>query len=287
MFEKLSRSWYLSKVSYGIIWNNKRLLVFPLVSTVALLLVLASFLGGSLALGAVTTTHGAHGRHVEVANQALAYGLSFAFYFVSYFTIVFFNCGLTACALRALRGESPTVGDGFSAAAARLPQIAGWAALSAVVGVLLRAIENAHERAGWLVSSIIGSTWSVLTFFVVPVLVVEGAGPVEAVKRSGSTLRKTWGEAAVGHVSLGLIATLIVLPILLLTVTGAVFAASTHNALLVGVVIGIGVLALATASAFSAAADVVFKALLYTYATGKELPATVDARVLQGAFGRR
>lgn len=287
MFASFSRSWDLAKVSYGIIWGNKRLLVFPVVSSLALLLILASFVGGALLTGAVTTKGGPGHDEVSLANEALGWGLTFAFYFVSYFTVVFFNAGLTACALRALRGESVGVGDGLSAAAGRLPQIAAWAALSALIGVLLKAIESAHEKAGSLVSALLGSAWSVLTFFAVPVLVVEGVGPLEAIKRSGATLRRTWGTALVGNLSLGLINLLLALPVLLvcagLVVLGAM---SQQPALLVGA-IGLAVLALAALGAFSSAADVVFKALLYNFATGQQLPAHVDRRALQAAFQAR
>ncbi len=44
MFATLSRSWEFAKISYGILWDYKKLIIFPLVSTVAAALVTASFL---------------------------------------------------------------------------------------------------------------------------------------------------------------------------------------------------------------------------------------------------
>ena len=43
MFAKLARSWQFAKISYGIIWDFKRLLIFPVLSTLACVAVLASF----------------------------------------------------------------------------------------------------------------------------------------------------------------------------------------------------------------------------------------------------
>ena len=82
----------------------------------------------------------------------------------------------------------------------RVPQIAGWALLSATVGLVLRIIESRSEKVGQLVSGLLGMAWSIVTYLVVPVLVVEKAGPIEAVKRSTALLKKTWGEALTAEI---------------------------------------------------------------------------------------
>lgn len=93
----------------------------------------------------------------------------------------------------------------------RLPQIFAWALVSATVGVLLKLVENAHEKIGQFISAILGTAWTVVTFFVVPVLVVEKVGPFEAIKRSIALLKKTWGEALAGNFGLGLFMFLLML----------------------------------------------------------------------------
>src|SRR5207247_81709 len=95
--------------------------------------------------------------------------------------------------------------DGFRVAIQRLPQILAWSLLSAVVGLLLKVIENSHKRAGQIVSAILGTAWSVTTYFVVPVLCVERVGPFAAVKRSVQTLKDTWGEGIIGNGGMGLV----------------------------------------------------------------------------------
>ena len=70
--------------------------------------------------------------------------------------------------------------------------------------------------------AIIGFAWSVATFLVVPVLVVEKVGPLDAIKRSASLLRKTWGEQLVGNFGIGLVFGLLVLLVVLLLGVGAV-----------------------------------------------------------------
>jgi hypothetical protein len=102
------------------------------------------------------------------------------------------------------RGGDPTVADGLHAAVARLPQIIGWALVSATVGVILKAIESRSEKVGQFVAGLLGAGWSIATYFVVPVLVVEKVGLIAAIERSFAILRKTWGESLTAQFSIGL-----------------------------------------------------------------------------------
>src|SRR5262249_5759623 len=150
------------------------------------------------------------------------YAVSFAFYFCTYFVIIFCNSALVSCAMLRFNGETPRLSDGFRVAMARLPQIFAWAVVSATVGVLLKVIENVHEKVGEIVASILGTVWSVVTFFVVPILVVEKVGPFTAISRSVSLLKKTWGEALVGNMGLNFILFLLFIPIILVFIAGIV-----------------------------------------------------------------
>src|SRR5436309_12070400 len=117
---------------------------------------------------------GANGQLLDANNNPVwwAWLVAFAFYFCTYFVIIFCNAALISCALLRFNGQNPTLGDGFRAAFARLPQIFAWALVSATVGVLLKLIEQAHEKVGEFVAGLLGTAWSILTYFVVPVMVV-------------------------------------------------------------------------------------------------------------------
>jgi hypothetical protein len=291
MFATIGRSWQFAKISYGIVWDFKRLIVFPLLSTLAAAAVIVSFAAPLWATGTLEAwLQSADPEAASAAttgDQVAMYVTLFLFYFCNYFVIVFFNSALTACALKVVNGEAPTIGYGLSMAGKRLPQIAGWAFVSALVGVLLRIIENAHEKAGQIVAFILGSAWTALTYFVVPVLVMEGVGPVTAIKRSLATLKSTWGEALVGNFSMGFLAFLVMLPVIL--VLGVLAAASfaSGNTPAIVLTIAAGALLVVIAAAAISAADVVFKALLYNYATGRSIPDDVDQGLLREAFRSR
>jgi hypothetical protein len=285
-FERLSRSWEYAKTSYWILWQHKQLIVFPILSTVAALIVTASFVAPLWMTGTIDTwTQQASAG--DESTDVLAWVTLFLFYLSNYFVIIFFNAALVACTMRVIEGETPTVRYGLGMAGKRLGQIFAWAVVSAVVGVILRAIESAHEKAGEIISAILGTAWTALTYFVVPTIVLEGAGPVQAFKRSLSVLKETWGEALVGNFSLGLLGFLIALPVLIVVLVLGYLAVQSGSAAMLIAVIVLGVALLALVAAASAAADVIFKGLLYAYATGQTLPTETMDVDLGGAFTQR
>jgi hypothetical protein len=280
MFDRISNSFALARSSWDVLRKDKQLVLFPVVSSIGCLLVLASF--GlpivALALGQKIQFADANG------NLSLwVYPVAFAFYFCNFFVIVFCNAALISCALMRFGGQEPTLADGFRAASSRLPQIAAWALVSATVGMLLKAIENANEKAGAIVSGLIGTAWTVVTYFVVPILVVETVGPFEAIKRSMQLLKQTWGEALVGNMGLGLFKFLLMLPGMLVVVLGGALCAGKLFALGV-VLIVVGVLYLLAFSAVGAALDAIFLGAIYQYAAYRTIPDGFDAGSVERAF---
>ena len=216
-------------------------------------------------------------------RQITLYLAAILFYFCAYFVIVFFNSALVTCALKRFNGEEPTLGDGLSVAISRLPQIVAWAMVSATVGVLLKAIENMHEKIGAIISGILGTGWSIITFFVVPILVVENVGPIDALKRSLTILKKTWGEALIGNFGLGIFTFLLLLPGLGLLGVGAWLFTSV-SPVVGGIVVGLGVLYLILWGAASSALNGIFVSALYRYAAEGKVPDSFEPRQIEMAF---
>ena len=108
-----------------------------------------------------------------------------------------------------LDGEDATVASGIAVARQRLGAIAGWAALVASVNIVIRGLA---ERAGPLGDLLLGGiavAWNLVTFLAVPVLTLEGTGPIETLKRSAHIFRERWGEQITGQVSIGAIVVLV------------------------------------------------------------------------------
>lgn len=282
MFERLSRSWELVKASYGVLRADKELIVFPFVSMLGTLAVMIVF-AIPLALA------GSFGRMADGNTGIFEYAMAFVFYVVMYTVIIFSNVALVGAAMIRLRGGDPTLADGFRIANEHLGQIIGYAAISATVGVLLRALRERGGLAGAVVSWIGGIAWNLATFLVVPVLVVENIGPIEAIRRSTALLKRTWGEQIVGNFSIGLVFGLLTLAAVLVvgvpliglaSATGSVFLIVVAVAILVLVVVGI--------SLIGSALNGIYVAALYRYATENVVADQYfSPELVQGAFRQK
>ncbi len=283
MFQRISNGFSLAGSTWRVLTKDKHLIAFPIVSGFFFLLVLISF---AVPLATLVDWKQFEQQLQQNNNKPpmWVYAVSFAFYFCTYFVIIFCNSALISCALLRFNGETPSLADGFRMALARLPQIFAWALVSATVGVLLKVIENVHEKVGEFVAALLGTAWSVLTFFVVPVLVVEKIGPVAAVGRSVSLLKKTWGEALVGNMGLNFILFLLFLPIILVFVVGVLLLAKGMVPVGIAVMVVAGILFLLH-MAISSALHTIFLAALYQYAADDRVPEGFDRHVMATAFG--
>lgn len=273
---KITRTWSLMSDCWQVLKEDKSLLVFPLISGICCLLLLASFAIPICLTGAWHPP--AH--DAAPLQQAVYYGTLFSFYFCNYFIVVFFNAAIVSCAATRMGGGNPTVGDGLRAAASRLPVIFGWAVVSATVGLILRVIEDRSDRIGQIVAGLLGMAWTVISFLVVPILVIENKGPFAALQDSTALLKKTWGEQLVSNFSFGGIFFLLAIPAFALVMLGFYLG---------GAVGGIACIVLAAIylivlSLVQSALQAIFQTALYLYARDGQVPSGFRSEVLNGAL---
>jgi hypothetical protein len=287
MFESFKRGWSMAGASWSVLKANPKLAVFPVLSGIALI-------GVSAVLVIPTGLAAAAGAGMNASDNVeqgiLAVAL-FIWYFLCTFVIVFCNAALISCALQSFAGQTPTVGSGFTAAGKRLPQILGWSLIAATVGVILQALQTLlTDKLGFLgdlLGAIFSGIWGVATYFVVPVLVTEGVGPITALKRSSGILRRTWGESLAGSGGLGLISVLFTLPLFALLALGGPLASTTSGALsgaVAGTLIAVAVVYVLALIVVFTALGSIFRAAVYIYATTGVTPGHIDANLLQSSF---
>jgi len=262
-----SRSWDLIGKSFQVIRQDKKLILFPILSGLSSLAVFALYLIPLLQFGILE-------RHAEGDRfEPSTYAWMFLWYCTNYFVIVFFSCALAACAEIRFSGGEPTIGAGMGQAAQKLPSIMMWAVVASTVGLILRIIEDRSEALGKIVSSLLGVAWTIATYLVVPVLVFEQEGVFGSIKRSSQLLRKTWGEQITGNIGFGL-------PFLLLAIPGIALVILGRNP----IALALAVLYFLLLTAFMSAVKGIFAVALYRYATNGEAPAAFAQVNLNGAF---
>jgi hypothetical protein len=245
--------------------QDKELLLLPVISGVAILLVVGSFVLGLAIVGG-------EGNVAEGVGAVI--GL--AFYVSSYTVAFFFQAALIAGALERLAGGDPTLGSALGAAARRIGPILLWGLVAGTVGMLIKSIQ---ERGGFvtkILMALVGTAWSLATWFMVPVLVMERRALGDSFRRSASIFRDTWGETVIGNVGLGAVQLVVMLAIGALALVLAV----VHP--VVGIAAGVSLAVVA--GVFFSALQGVFVASLYRYATRREVAPGFDGALLAGAF---
>ncbi len=274
MFDKISRSWTLVKASAAVLRSDKELLLFPVISSIAALLVAATFLVPVVGLGLF------EGRSIGVLGAVVG----FAFYLCQYFVIFFFNTALVGAAMIRLEGGDPTVSDGLRIARSKAGVILGYAAIAATVGLLLQMVREKSGIIGKIVVGLVGMAWTLASFLVVPILVSRDVGPIDAIKESIELLRRTWGENVAGNVGIGLafgLLTALVVVVVIALVIGAAAVGGAKLAIVVGV---LGALAIALVAVIQAALSGIYSAAVYRYAVDGHAPAGFAGPQLQAAF---
>ena len=279
MFGRISNSWRLVKASYAVLRSDKELIVFPIVSSISLIIVSAAFLVPMFAAGMLDGLMGAD------EGGILSYVVLFLFYVVTYTVMIFANSALVGAAMIRLSGGDPTLSDGFRIASERSGKIVGYALIAATVGMVLRMLSERAGFIGQLVIGFIGMAWNIATFLAVPVLVAEEIGPIDAVKRSAELLKKTWGEQLVGNFGMGAIFGLLTFGVIfLLGVPLIMIGAAAESPLFIVIAIIAIVIAVIIISLIASTLNGIYQAALYRYAVDGEVGTFFDQDLIEGAF---
>ena len=259
------RGWRMGLHGVRIVVAEPELLAFPVLSTgVLLVLGLLALLASPLV--AVVQSLASQG-------STVAYVLLAAGAFISAFVVTtvstFFAAGLVHCAAMVFRGEEPDVRDGLAAAWRVKEKIIVWGLIAATVSIVVRAIER-QGRGGQIVAAIFGVTWGLLTYFIVPVMVLEDVGVRAMFGESARAFRERWGEYAGASVGVGVVFFLGILAAIgVLVLAGILFSfSSTLTILLVLAVFLFFLLLLPAGQAITG----VVKTALYIYARDGTVP---------------
>lgn len=298
---RFRRSWQVFRSSLQVMAHNPKLLLFPVV-TFSCTVAIALFFFAPIVL--LPTGHpwgtGAHwlavatrwgnlvpgDGHTQHWHPKLVTDLyCVAIYLVSMITATFFNVAFYNEIIKALAGGRVSLRAGLGFARGRLRSILLWSLFAGAVGLLIRALE---ERFGWigrLVMRFVGMAWSVASVFVIPVMIREGnANPLTLLKNSAATLKKTWGEALIGYVGVGLASGLLLLGSFLLLLGVGVLAFWAHRPLLL---VPLGLVWLLGVMAFSYAVSVandIYRCALYVYASEGVVPEAYSVDLMDAAW---
>jgi hypothetical protein len=254
-------TWTLIVQSFSVLRKDKKLILFPALSALGVIAFAVPF------IWALTGAAPWHPSGLAWSGPSTWLFL-FLWYCISSFTIIFFNCAMASCAQVRFSGGEPSIADGIRKAGSRAGSIFFWAVITSTVGMIIRMIE---ERASWIgriVAAIFGAGWSLATYLIVPVLVLEDLDVMDSIRRSGSLLKKTWGEQLVVGLHFFWMMLLLAIPGILLGVLAW----------------PLGLLYFVVLATVMSAARQIFVVALYRFAVSGEPPDGYSKEALGGYF---
>jgi hypothetical protein len=281
-----SRSWEITKASFNVIKKDKELIWFPILSGIFSLMFIIAMIFPFI-LSWIFGGKGAQELNIiELVLIFLTYlGLAFI--------ATFFNFCVVYTASKRFGGGNATFSESIKFAFSKIKLIFLWSMLSATVGLILNIIDNIAERLGGIgkillkiMNSILGLMWSIVTIFVVPIMVYKDIGPIDAIKKSFETLKKTWGESLIRFVGFGAITFLfIILGIILAIPLFIILAMFGLYGILLGVIIVI-IYFVGLILIFNIASTI-FNTALYVYAETGKVVGDYNEEIIKTAFKRK
>jgi hypothetical protein len=282
MFEIFSRSWEITKLSFGVVKRDKEMLWFPVLSGIFSLIFLVALLFPTLILSAMS----------GVSNEfgAYAYTLLFLAYVGLAFIATFFNvCTVYTTKVR-FEGGDATFMESIKFSLSKIHLIFMWSLVSATVGIILRLIEQAAQRAQGagkivlhILRGVLGMAWSIVTVFVIPALVYKNMGPIDAIKDSVGALKKTWGESLIRHFGLGLIQFMFMILGVIVFVMLFILTASLGSTFLIILAL-LAIIYFVMVFLIFGVANSVYNTALYVYANEGKIPTGFTDETIRHAF---
>lgn len=299
MFERIGRGWRIAKQSFQLIGKDPEMLAFPMLAMAlgltGTLFVTGLVGGGAYMLDPMMFEDWSLFRDESPALKAggLAYLFGVMFAFTASSTYANFAT-LNTMRVR-LDGGDATFLDSIQAANERLGDIMKWSLVVTSVGLVLHMIESACLRLGGIgsfvargIAALMGGAWNVVSFMVLPAMVMDGVGPKEGLTRSVDALKKSWGEGLTAHVSMGFVSGMAVLPFIAMLVIGvgslATAADSGGSPWFGGGILCLSFFYIAVVSLMLSVARVLFSGALYRFASTGEIGGEFDGDLVSGAF---
>jgi hypothetical protein len=253
MESRRSRARRLGRLSWQVLREDRRLLVFPLVSAATNLVI------GAVAFGLAAAAEGTSHNHWRAVFVIAGVVVSFPLTFVTFYSGV----ALATVLARKLDGVPVSPADGWQAARERAGIIGAWTLLVCTVGAILRLAEQYLPIGGRIAAFVLDLSWALATMFAVPVLAFEGLGPRATLSRSAEIFKARWGEQVGGVLVIGFGTAVLMVPAIVILVAG--FAVGGIGGIALVAIGGAFILAV---GAYSMALNQVFRVFLYRSAVG-------------------
>lgn len=274
MFTRIKQGWELTKKAWSVVRQHPGLAKLPLTGGILAIIAVLVLAGPGVFLASADSD----------ATRMVGYVMIALGAYLASFIVIFYNVILAAAANDALEQREPDIAAARQIAKNRIPTIAGWALVSAIVSIALSVLRDKGGLPGRIAASLGSAIWGIVTFLVIPVVALEGVGPIQAIQRSGKLVKNKWGQQVTGNFVIGGIATVFMVIGVVLAGLGVVLIAGGTGWGIVGaLLVLVGLVVAVAASVFAGATRGVFGVALYHFVAEDRAVGPFTAPELAGA----
>lgn len=280
---RLKASFLLFKEAWRFLRADKELLLVPIISMVMSLALLGVLTTIAVLMSGSAATLFAFEGSLSLPQYAYIFGV----YVISALSLAVAQAIIVHIVYVRAHGGDATLGQGFARALSIFWPLLLWSLITSTVGIILRAVSERSQLIGKIVAWVLGAAWAILTFFVVPVILLEKQSPIAAVRESAKIFKQTWGETLVANVTLGLVFLMAHLVVLGSFIGLIIFGASTQNTFVLIAAIVAVIVWLILATLVNSALQGILKTLLYIYAAENSVPENFNRELLESMLVRQ
>jgi hypothetical protein len=266
-------TWKTLTDTLNVVGRYRSISPYPLFSFIIMLLltfsVMIPLLDRSVGIG-----------HEDGPTRLFFFLIVFFMYGVLYFVTTFFNVALLSSMAGRLDGDDPPLNHGISTAFQRMGPIARYTLVSATLGlVAIVAKVLTNPFIGGVIMPLIGKRlwlrWRQLSYTVpllmaVPVIALDQPVPAHIFKRGGLLVKETWGEHVKPAHSIGLLALLVLLIVMLFAIPALHQGSAEHNPDLIRLGSSVLLVSILTYTQLNALVNAIFALAAYRYATARK-----------------
>jgi hypothetical protein len=266
-FDTIGRGWKMSKLSMAVVKKDPELMVYMFLCGILSLATMVA-----ISVPQILEQSWTQSSDGQMSPAYMVF--TFAGYLTISIIVTFWNSAIIANAHIRLTGGDPAFKDGVSIAMKRIHIIVIWGIIAGTVGILLKMLaSSAKDQKGsaavlaWVLQCIGAAVWWMMTFFIIPHMIIEGKGIGEGLKSSKNMFFKTWGENVTSGLGIGMITFFFGFVIAIITAVLMVIMGPAWWVALI-----VGGLAITILIMWSSASEQVAVAALYIYSKSGQMP---------------
>lgn len=271
MFENMKAGWALGKVTREIVFNDKELLIYPVIAMLAGFVEFLALIAGFFFV------------YITGNNAYFNIPVLFVFYVLTTFTTTYITMAMLIGFRSYTSGKKIGMGEAFAQTAPYTKLIFEWALFYGVIITIIKVIESRLRGIVQLLfGAIISLALSIALFFVVPVILDEKVGPIQAMKLSEQTIIKNFGKAFGGVAYSELYSLIFILAGVALILLGAV--ALTVSFILGAIILCLGFVGAMFGAILGSTLSSIFRLVLYDYIKTGKLPQGYSKDMINAAI---